>query len=376
MKCDTIYRYDPVGNRLMKNDGGQITTCSYNAGNEMTLLTPPSGAPTTSTYDANGNFLTENAGGALTTYSWDYENRLTGVSSPSGTETYSYSADGMREEKVNSSGTVYYVRDGENVLIETDAGLVTQAHYTDFPGVWGGLASERRGGVSSFYGFDQQSNTRILVSPAGAVTDGYLYKAFGEELAVFGTTVNSLRFGGEVGYWRDEAERLYVRARHLRTDLGRWMSRDPLVDKGGINPYGFVRNRSTILYDPLGLISLQGIKHDICVGACYIDYGILTSNCAITLLSTLKECYEIIASCYLAVWAVCGELCEALCLGPENLICMKWCSRLCGVAFGAMILKNCRELSNICLSMEKCDFHRCTQNANKFLYNCLAHCPK
>ncbi len=120
------------------------------------------------------------------------------------------------------------------MLIETDGNLVTQAHYTDFPGVWGGLASEQRGGVSSFYGFDQQANTRILVSPAGAVTDGYLYKAFVEELAVSGATVNSLRFGGKVGYWRDEAERLYVRARHLRTDMGRWMSRDPLGFDGGI----------------------------------------------------------------------------------------------------------------------------------------------
>ncbi len=126
---------------------------------------------TTSTYNANGNLLTENAGGALTTYSWDYENRLIGVSSPSGTETYSYSADGMREDKANSSGTVHYVRDGENVLIETDANLITQTHYTDFPGVWGGLESERRGGVSSFYGFYQQSNARILASINGNVID-------------------------------------------------------------------------------------------------------------------------------------------------------------------------------------------------------------
>ena len=98
--------------------------------------------------------------------------------------TTNYDSDGMRKEKANSAGSVYYVRDGDNVLIETDAGLVTQAHYTDFPGIWGGLASERRGGVSSFYGFDQQANTRILSSINGNVTDNYLYKAFGEELGV------------------------------------------------------------------------------------------------------------------------------------------------------------------------------------------------
>ncbi len=80
------------------------------------------------------------------------------------------------------------------------ANLITQAHYSDSPGEWGGLASERRGSVSSFYGFDQQSNTRILVSIGGNITDSYLYKAFGEELLVSGTTVNPLRFGGQVGY--------------------------------------------------------------------------------------------------------------------------------------------------------------------------------
>ncbi len=159
----------------------------------------------------------------------------------------------MREEKVNSSGTVCYVRDGENVLIETDANLITQAHYTDFPGMWGGLASERRGGVSSFYGFDQQANTRILASINGNVTDDYLYKAFGEELAISGATVNSLRFGGQVGYWRDEAERLYVRRRVLRVDQGRWMSRDPIGFGGGDwNLYGYVGNGPIGAVDPSG----------------------------------------------------------------------------------------------------------------------------
>ena len=76
------------------------------------------------------------------------------------------------------------------------------------------LSAERRGSTSSFYGFDPQSNSRILVSIGGNITDSCLYKAFDEELAVSGTTANPLRFGGQVGYWRDLADRLYVRARH------------------------------------------------------------------------------------------------------------------------------------------------------------------
>ena len=142
---NTTYVYDPLGNRLVKNDGGQLTTYSYNAGNELTLLQPPSGQPTTSTYDANGNLLTENAGGSLTTYTWDTENRLTGVAYPDATiDTFSYSADGMRQKEATSNGAIYSVRDGQNVLIETDASLITQAHYTD-PRLREGMLSRRVG---------------------------------------------------------------------------------------------------------------------------------------------------------------------------------------------------------------------------------------
>ena len=156
----------------------------------------------------------------------------------------------MREEKVNSSGTVYYVRDGDNVLIETDANLITQAHYTDFPGMWGGLTSERSGGVSSFYGFDQQGGVRVLLSLDGSVTDAYLYKAFGEELAVSGSTVNSLRFGGQVGYWRDNNDRIYARARHYQPEMARWMSRD-LIEQDS-NLYKYTSN------NPIGYLDATG----------------------------------------------------------------------------------------------------------------------
>ncbi len=125
--------------------------------------------------------------------------------------------------------------------------------FIDFPGEWGGLSSERRGSTSNFYGFDQQANSRILVSIGGNITDSYLYKAFGEELAASGTTVNPMRFGGQVGYYRDIASRLYVRARHLRADLGRWMSRDPIGFSGGINIYRYGNNDPLKNVDPSGL---------------------------------------------------------------------------------------------------------------------------
>src|SRR5579862_548568 len=133
------------------NASGQITTYAYIPSNELTLLTPPAGSPTTSTYDGNGNVLVENTGGALATYTWDGENRLLSFASVPVMETYAYSADGMRQKRVSGPTVTYFVHDGNNVLIETDASLVTEAKYTDLPGAWGGKFSLRRSGQSSFY---------------------------------------------------------------------------------------------------------------------------------------------------------------------------------------------------------------------------------
>jgi len=58
--------------------------------------------------------------------------------------------------------------DGQNVLVDADGSGITQAHYTDNPGSWGGVVSQRRGGVSSFYVFDPSRNTRALMDVRGA----------------------------------------------------------------------------------------------------------------------------------------------------------------------------------------------------------------
>ena len=140
-------------------------------------------ADETSSYDAAATCLWKALAERLTTYAWDGENRLTSVAAVSGTETYAYCADGLREKKVTASGTTYYLRDVENVLNELNASLVATARYVGYPGKWGGLVSERVPGVSKF-SRDFQGNARALLSAAGAITDSYLYRAFGEEVAV------------------------------------------------------------------------------------------------------------------------------------------------------------------------------------------------
>lgn len=144
----TDYTYDPVGNRLTKTDLLTGTTNhTYNPANELTVIRPSSGFPTTQSWDANGNLIGQNTGGSLTTYSWDDENRMTGIVFPDASiETHLYSADGKRQRWVSGADTSVMTWDEDNLLTESDVNLVTQVQYTDWPGVWGCQAAPEPAG--------------------------------------------------------------------------------------------------------------------------------------------------------------------------------------------------------------------------------------
>jgi YD repeat-containing protein len=89
----TTHVYDPVGNRLVKNEAGSRTTSTYDAANQLVTAIAPDGV-TTFTFDAAGNQQIESGTGGITTNVWDYENQRTGVLLPSGArETMVYNAN-------------------------------------------------------------------------------------------------------------------------------------------------------------------------------------------------------------------------------------------------------------------------------------------
>ncbi len=176
------------------------------------------------TYDQNGNTLAEAAPGHTVTYTWDAEDRLVQVAENGRVEDYAYGADGLRRRKATPDGTTECVWDQQNLLAEVSSGA-TAAQYTDFPGYWGGLSTVRKGAVSSHLTYDMSANTRQVTDAGGAVVSAPVYTAFGTELAASAGVVG---FGGQVGYYRDQAARLYVRARHYQVRSGSWLSNDLL----------------------------------------------------------------------------------------------------------------------------------------------------
>ncbi len=134
---------------------------------------------------------------------WDSENRLVNIANSDGSsEQNTYSADGLRKSKTSSGTTTVFTWDEQNLLLETNTSNVIQARYTDFPGFWGGSTSQNRSGTSSFYLYDTQGSVRNLASILGAITDTYVFTAFGVELLTSGTTVNPYRYVGMFAcYW-------------------------------------------------------------------------------------------------------------------------------------------------------------------------------
>lgn len=64
---------------------------------------------------------------------------------------------------------------------------------------------------------------------------------------------NSFRFGSK--YFDELADVYYYGYRFYNPKIGRWISRDPLSELGGINRYGFCGNNSLNRWDMLGLAS-------------------------------------------------------------------------------------------------------------------------
>jgi RHS repeat-associated protein len=90
------------------------------------------------------------------------------------------------------------------------------------------------------------------------VVERYNYDAFGTVRimnAAFGVLGNSayeweFLYHGE---FRDKESELYNYGyRYLDTQLGRWLSRDPIEEEGGLNLYAFIVNGGTSDFDVMG----------------------------------------------------------------------------------------------------------------------------
>lgn len=85
----------------------------------------------------------------------------------------------------------------------------------------------------------------------------YEYGPFGELLMAVGVESSNLKFRFSTKY-TDPSSLIYYGYRYYDPMTGRWINRDPIGERGGVNLYSFVNNNPISLWDSLGLYQEDG----------------------------------------------------------------------------------------------------------------------
>ena len=108
-----------------------------------------------------------------------------------------------------------------------------------------------------YYNTDANKNITELTDATGAVAAHYEYSPFGKVLVANGAyaSINPFRFSSE--YHDAESGLVYYNYRYYSPELGRWLSRDPIEEAGGVNLYNIINNTIISEWDVLGLLSFK-----------------------------------------------------------------------------------------------------------------------
>ena len=130
-------------------------------------------------------------------------------------------------------------------------------------GVGGLVAASLGANGTHFAAYDGNGNVAVLVdASSGSVFGQYEYGPFGETLRASGAAsgLNPFRFSTK--YADAETGLLDYGYRYYNPGTGRWLSRDPDDEEGGLNLHAFVENDAVSSTDPLGLWKWKEGKRD------------------------------------------------------------------------------------------------------------------
>jgi type VI secretion system secreted protein VgrG len=110
------------------------------------------------------------------------------------------------------------------------------------------------------YTRDHLGSIREMVDSTGSIRARYSYDVWGNRSGNLITT-NSIAadFGFTGHYYHSQSVLWLSPYRAYDPTIGRWLSRDPIAEDGGLNLYGYVGNNPVNEVDPLGLwVSYSG----------------------------------------------------------------------------------------------------------------------
>ncbi|MDX2227306.1 MAG: RHS repeat-associated core domain-containing protein, partial [Verrucomicrobiae bacterium] len=239
---------------VAKDVTGNVSTNNYQ------IVVQKAGESATLTYDPNGNLIKNVSATVTNSYSWDAKNQLVGIKKVSGSTTnesaFLYNGMGQRvgiTEKVNGSVTSdkkLLWCGGAQPCEERDStgATVTKQYF----GQGMRIVSGGNAGVY-FYNRDHLGSVREMTDSTGNLRARYDFDPYGRRTKLSGDLDSDFGF---TGHYNHAASGLVLAMyRAYDSDTGRWLSRDPIGENGGINLYGYCENDPVNKIDPLGLIN-------------------------------------------------------------------------------------------------------------------------
>lgn len=248
----TSYSYDTSDNRLTTTTGATVYNDSYDAGDQ--LVTRELGATLfeSFSYDPDGNTATRTlaAGGAVTSYKWNDSNSLIGFAlNGVFQESDFYDASGIR--RIRNDGTKFY-NSGSLVTSETrPTGAVSYIRGHALLGL-------KQGTNLFFMISDGLGSMRQMVTTAGVSSATFESDAYGVQTTATGSAdLLANTYTGALGVRNETVsggrQLYYARARWFDSQLGRFLSADPIGYAGSLNLFGYANANPINSVDPMGL---------------------------------------------------------------------------------------------------------------------------
>jgi RHS repeat-associated protein len=219
-------------------------------------------------YDLNGNLTND----GLRTFEYDFENQLTNVFVTAGWRS-EFKYDGLGRRRVRKEYTwtgsawsltneVRYVYDGRLPIQERDGANAVKVTYTrgqDLSGTLegaggiGGLLARTDSAGHAYYSGDANGNVTCLFNNSGQVVARYSYDPYGNLMGMSGTlaAANLYRFSSKEVH--PNSGLVYYLYRYYYPNLQRWLNRDPLGEKGGLNLHQPFEGDPIVNLDSYGL---------------------------------------------------------------------------------------------------------------------------
>ncbi len=188
---------------------------------------------------------------------YDAANRMKTAAYNDGTShlfQYSYAGNSLLAEVIKDGSTTKYLRSGFLPIQERDGSNSITREYTwgkNLEGGIGGLLNLKQGGQDYSYLYDGKGNVSALIDSTQSVVASYAYDPFGMLMKKSGTLDQPYTFSTKEV--QPGTGQYYYGYRFYDSCSGKWTTRDPLGEAGGVNLYGAMGNNAANWVDPIGL---------------------------------------------------------------------------------------------------------------------------